>query len=1134
MRVLKIGIRQQLIFLVLMVALLSLMVLAIITGVYFSANYKNIRADKLQVIAQLKASQVEQNLNYLYYQVYWLSGRDTIESSLVSYRAGNTTTNNFYNAADTVQQFLSSSNTFSYVRLYDSRFELVLNSSDYTTHGKHLPEDVLEELFPLDMENENSTLPANFDQDGLLTGPVANDTSFIMSMTLPIYASASILYDTTDLVGYLTTVMSADSLTYITNDSTAITNGAVEIIATNNTSKEISYNSTFYYALPSPNLPDWLIDTELPIKKSYIANQALRLNKTGSTSKTKLVSGNVVAAGYCPINFKMTRWAAIIEQPRSKFLEPSNRLAKIIVGVSIGTAVFMGLITFPLAHWAVQPIMRLQKATETIAAGRGLQTLNEKRRKDKDRDPSSGNNSSRASFNSSRSPVPYPSSNNGDGGGGGSGGHSHNLSSGTDNMISENGSMSSGVAGHSTYISNARVPHYTRFFQDELSKLTETFNAMTDELDRQYSHLEDRVKARTKQLEAAKIQAEAANEAKTVFIANISHELRTPLNGILGMTAIAMAETDPNKIQQSLKLIFRSGELLLHILTELLTFSKNSLKRSKLENSDFGVIEVALQIKSIFGKLAKDQNVNLTISLKPNNVRKMVLYGDSNRIIQVVMNLVSNSLKFTPVDGKVSVTIRNIGEYDEERSAREDYKHVYVKPNSIHHHSHNHSPEADEKLISVNGHNNNDISTSSNDTTTDDDDSDKKSVITVSTSSYDETVFKNQFKTNDEDDGNLKSRDLRDHKTWVFEFEVEDTGPGIEPKLQESVFEPFVQGDQTLSRQYGGTGLGLSICRQLATMMKGVMELKSTVGVGSKFIFRVPLIQRKELIIDENDLTFYEDEFNVNSKKNRKVKIVEPEKSPEPEQTSSNNSYDNSSREVLPGTPRVQTPTSGSNDNYGYFDRPILQSTGTAKPSSLYSYSSQGTTSNHHQPSKNLKILVAEDNIVNQEVIKRMLNLEGFTDVELAVDGEEAIGLVKSKRDCSNAHSNGDEYYDVIFMDVQMPKVDGLMATKHIRNELKYDNPIVALTAFADESNVKECLDAGMTGFLSKPIRRLQLRQVLTEYCPVILKDMVATPSEDAFKNSKNNSPKSVKNTTASTSEENRDQANQEQEQKKE
>lgn len=136
-------------------------------------------------------------------------------------------------------------------------------------------------------------------------------------------------------------------------------------------------------------------------------------------------------------------------------------------------------------------------------------------------------------------------------------------------------------------------------FKDELTELSEAFNIMTEELEKQYTHLEDRVKLRTKELEASKIEAEAANEAKTVFIANISHELRTPLNGILGMSSIAMEEKDQDRLKDSLKLIYRSGELLLHILTELLTYSKNTLNRSKLEKSNFQILEIVYQIHSI-------------------------------------------------------------------------------------------------------------------------------------------------------------------------------------------------------------------------------------------------------------------------------------------------------------------------------------------------------------------------------------------------------------------------------------------------------------------------------------------------------------------------------------------------------
>ena len=202
---------------------------------------------------------------------------------------------------------------------------------------------------------------------------------------------------------------------------------------------------------------------------------------------------------------------------------------------------------------------------------------------------------------------------------------------------------------------------------------------MTEELDKQYTHLEDRVKSRTKELEASKVEAEAANEAKTVFIANISHELRTPLNGILGMTSIAMEEDDSDRIHDSLKLIHRSGELLLHILTELLTYSKNTLNRAKLEKSNFQILEIVYQVQSIFNKLAHDQRVNFKIIVRPNVFRKLILYGDSNRIIQIVMNLVSNSLKFTPVDGSVGVSFKVLGEYDQERSKEAEFKSLRVR-----------------------------------------------------------------------------------------------------------------------------------------------------------------------------------------------------------------------------------------------------------------------------------------------------------------------------------------------------------------------------------------------------------------------------------------------------------------------
>lgn len=1047
MRVFKIGIRQQLIALVLFVAACSLAILGTITGVYFSENYKQLRSDKLVVIAQLKSSQVTQSLNSLYYQAFYLTARDTLQNSLSAYRAGNKTDENWYNAQESIQEFLSSSNIYTHVRVYDTSFKKVINETNNNTGP--VPSKILSELFPL---GHNYSFPAELESTGILTGPVMNSTSYLLSMTLPVFSKASILVDSTNLAGYVSIVMKADSIVSTLADITTLTNGRVVILATDPYNSN-NVNSTFDYLFESPEY----VSSNNTVSSSYIATQLFRYNKTGSVSNTKNEFNMPIAAGFCPINFELARWAAIVEQPRSTFVAPSKKLTGIIVGVCVGTAVLMAIVTLPLAHWAVKPILRLQKASETIVAGRGLQ-----------RNPSNGGSGYGSKRNSRTS---Y-------GAGIGSGSDVSNLgeiennianshqfhnydSPGPGGTIPENSSTSSGVSHHQfTYLSNARVPVYSRFVYDEFSKLTETFNAMTDELDRQYSHLEDRVKARTKQLEAAKIEAETANEAKTVFIANISHELRTPLNGILGMTAIAMAEVDVSKIRSSLKLIFRSGELLLHILTELLTFSKNSLKRSKLENSDFTIMEVALQIKSIFGKLAKDQNVNLTITIIPNETRRKILYGDSNALIQIVMNLVSNALKFTPVEGSVTVTLKNLGEYDEAASAATHYEKVLVKSNS----------ESENKNNSgLNEYEKEKIQISSND------DSSESPISPIS------PITKANLSTTEFEDEKLKTVELRQPKTWVFEFEVEDTGPGIQPELQKTVFEPFVQGDQTLSRQHGGTGLGLSICRQLASLMHGVMELKSTVGVGSKFICRVPILQTKEIIVDPFDESFYEDEFNADSRKNRKVTIVEPSGSDSSSTEITNTSDDATSYKNIDRNSNLAPPS----EEDEIYNRPLLTSTGTARSSDALLKPRAGSL-----PVKNLKILVTEDNSVNQEVIKRMLNLEGFHNIDLAIDGQEAIDLVKERK--------GEDEYDIIFMDVQMPKVDGLMATRIIREELLYDGPIIALTAFADEANAKGCIEAGMSSFLSKPIRRSQLRHVILESCPFLKKDFKKDDDEES------------------------------------
>lgn len=1222
MKRLKIGIRPQLIILVCFSSLFSLLILGIVTGVYFSSNLSDLRAERLEVISQLKTTQVKQAVEYVFYQIYWLTTKESIYAPLSSYRAGNNTKSVFTGSTTALDQFLASSELFSAARLYNLDLDIMAESYNNVSMVSN---STMGDLFPLDIAGTRRQFSTSgVDETRYITGPQSNSSdpssSYFMGITLPVYANTSILLTEPLIAGYLSVIANAKNIQVAINDTnTNDGTGDYTVALIRPTFKANTSSAsvpTEFETIFPVNKDGLLPNHNYTIDSAPLVKEAL-LKTAGSSTNVKSYNGDSVAIGYTQIQLDpQLYWTVIVEQPRSQFLTPVVKLRNIIIGVVIGTGVFMCLITFPLAVWFVRPITKLKEATESITRSKKKKNVNEKGLSD----------------SSSVPPSMHPNS----------------------GASSKRNSVISDVTNTSSVYSTAirlptKISSSKKFFKDELTELSEAFNIMTEELDKQYTHLEDRVKIRTKELEALKIEAESANEAKTVFIANISHELRTPLNGILGMTAIAMDENDHTRIQESLRLIYRSGELLLHILTELLTYSKNTLNRSKLEKSNFQILEVVYQVQSIFSKLAMDQRVHLNILLKPDIIRKLVLYGDSNRIIQIVMNLVSNSLKFTPVDGSVDVSFKLLGEYDQANSEKEQHKKVHVLRHTrkfaddgpilskkVDSNYDDGNPDTSDEYKEK--HSSNKSSTFSGKDKTFDTNNDSSSILTLSTAEYENTIFNAQFKQNmipsqrrlssvstksnlqgrssagqsihdisgshkesmnetlisdafnetssigsSKMDGHTRSyttaisrnitsglshqstgsisssfstnevikedkvykiKKLYEPKTWAIQIEVTDTGPGIEPAMQDKVFDPFIQGDQTLSRSYGGTGLGLSICRQLAEMMNGTLTLKSTVGSGSTFTFIVPLPQSGEIMVDEEDMfQFCEDEFNPKSKVNRKVAFdIEPEsdqfKAANTSDLNSNavslidESGDDSAgnsdyiRNVKDGGEVGQIDSSlnyieaksgpdterkGANDqllngnitqlfngvssdsttpNPGKkrdldlavltdFEKPHLltkSSTGTANSQGI----ERATTPNNVLDElSHLKILVAEDNMVNQEVIRRMLKLEGFTNITMACNGAEAIELVKDTNEESGL-------FDLILMDVQMPKIDGLLATKRIRNDLQFKNPIIALTAFADETNVKECLNCGMSGFLAKPIRRSNLRKIITELSPAL------------------------------------------------
>jgi osomolarity two-component system sensor histidine kinase SLN1 len=432
----------------------------------------------------------------------------------------------------------------------------------------------------------------------------------------------------------------------------------------------------------------------------------------------------------------------------------------------------------------------------------------------------------------------------------------------------------------------------------------------------------------------------------------------------------------------------------------------------------------------------------------------MVLWGDTHRILQVVINLVSNSLKFTPVGGSVVLKIRCLPELPDVGSRRSSMQSRNSKRSRQRSSKHQGS---------------------------------EATLATPRTPRRDASHVP------------LKERPFAQFverapspppgKYLSFEFEVQDSGPGIPEHLQQQIFEPFVQGDLGLSKKYGGTGLGLSICSQLAGLMRGDMSVKSAVGEGSTFTMKIPLrltqsradsnasshidlheLGRRAAAVDESgDRTSARHSRHIADDSladNSKLHPPEPSGAVTPTRS-------------VDSKPRLV----GLSQPFFAVTQP-LESPGS-QPAAMEQITAQASDAQQNSSSSaRIRVLVAEDNKTNQEVVLRMLKLEEIYDVTVARDGQEALDLVRE----SMLPSNNAEPYNLVLMDVQMPTMDGLQSTRLIR-EIGYRAPIVALTAFSEESNIRDCLDSGMDFFLSKPIRRPMLKKVLKEYCAPIAEE---------------------------------------------